>query len=48
MNLDLDRAIQLIFSLKYDSTFYRLGFHVILAWFCSSSSNECPSESIIV
>ena len=42
MNLDIDRVIDLFFSLKYD-LLYRLGLDGISECFCSSTLNFSPS-----
>ena len=42
MNLDIDRVIRIIFSLKYEFL-YRLGLDGISARFCVSTLNHSPS-----
>ena len=42
MNLDIDRVIRTVFSLKY-KLLYRLGLDGISACFCSSPLNQSPS-----
>ena len=41
MNLDIDRVIEIFFSLKYE-LLYRLGLDGISACFCSSTLNQSP------
>ena len=42
MNLDIDRVIRIIFSLKYE-LLYRLELDGISACFCSCTLNQSPS-----
>ena len=42
MNLDVDRAIRIFFSLKYE-LLYRLGLDGTSACFCPSPLNQSPS-----
>ena len=42
MNIDIDRVIRILFSLKYEFL-YRLGLDGISACFCFSPLNQSPS-----